>query len=123
MNMLSKLFGVADDQGEEQLKELVSDAQKQELEKQHTTAHDEKPQEDDAMEQKVDEAVDTILYNTFVRINHVFTEKDKKTFEELLNDEAKGDAVRYFVLARVPHFDALLQEEIEKYKKTLSEQP
>lgn len=53
-----------------------------------------------------------VLERTLARIAGVFTKEDMQTFASLESADTTGDAVKFFILAKVPHFEAILQEEI-----------
>lgn len=53
-----------------------------------------------------------VLERTFARVAGVFTKEDMQTFASLESADTTGDAVKFFVLSKVPQFEAILQEEI-----------
>lgn len=69
----------------------------------------------DLPEDQKQKAVDEIMEKVITRIAYVLVEEDIKTLEELGKNE-NSLAVRYFLLAKIPNFEKIFQEEAEDYK-------
>lgn len=61
--------------------------------------------------------VDLVLGNVFERVSAVLTEDDVRYLGEMANGSGEGtDAVVEYIRSKVPNFDTILTEEIEKFK-------
>lgn len=75
-------------------------------------------------QQKVaDELIDLVLQNVYTRAAHVLTDDDIKEVERLNIEDPSGNAVRYFLISKVPNFDQLFQEEADQLKNELENHP
>ncbi len=72
----------------------------------------------DDQKQKLDQLSGALLERVFMRVAHVLTEGDLKKIEELDKNDKEGQAVKYFLISKVPNFEAILDEEIQKLKQT-----
>lgn len=60
-----------------------------------------------------------IFARVLERVATVLTEEDMKVIETLNEKDAEGGKmVEGYLKAKVPNFDAIMQEEIEAYKKS-----
>lgn len=69
-----------------------------------------------------DTATEAILNKVFDRIAHVLTEDDIKQINELDKDDPTGNAVKYFLISKVPNFATIVQEELQAHKATHAQQ-
>lgn len=69
-------------------------------------------QSDIPVDKEAHARAELVLERTFARVAGVFTKEDMQTFASLESADTTGDAVKFFVLSKVPQFEAILQEEI-----------
>ncbi len=72
----------------------------------------------DDQKQKLDQLTGVLLKRVFMRVAHVLTAEDLTKIEELDKNDQEGQAVKYFLISKVPNFEAILDEEIQKLKQT-----
>lgn len=59
-----------------------------------------------------EEDKESILDKTLRRVAEVMTEEDMREFERIDREDTSGNAGKYFLMTRVPHFEDILQEEL-----------
>jgi hypothetical protein len=62
---------------------------------------------------------DSILDKTLGRVVEVLTEADMEEFQKIDKADPSGNAGKYFLMTRAPHFEAILQEELQFAQKQL----
>lgn len=73
----------------------------------------------DQQQKKVEEMAGVVLKRVFSRIVQVLTNADMEMIKTLDTDDPKGNAVKYFLMTKVPNLEYIIQEEIDLYKKEL----
>lgn len=66
---------------------------------------------------KTDKFADLLMKRVFMRIAHVLTEEDMNTIEELDKEDESGEAVKSFLINKVPNFDTIVEEETRHLSK------
>jgi hypothetical protein len=66
--------------------------------------------------QKLNELIETLLQRVFTRVAHALTDEDIQKIEELDKKDETGQAIRYFLISKVPNFEAIIEEEANKLK-------
>lgn len=61
---------------------------------------------------------ETVLDRVFSRVAPALTNEDMRKAELLNQEDPTGNAVKYFLLSKVPNFDVILQEEIKAERQT-----
>ena len=69
-----------------------------------------------------DELMTLVMQRVFTRIAPQFTEEEMVKIEAL-NQDSNNEALREFMLSKVPEFDDIVREEIEIVKSDLQKQP
>ena len=77
----------------------------------------------DQQTQKVNEMAGVVLKRVFSRIVQVLTNADMEMIKSLDVEDNKGNAVKYFLMTKVPNLEYIIQEEIDMYKKELVNNP
>jgi hypothetical protein len=63
------------------------------------------------------EAVGRVIYEAvFLRVMDLLDEAGQAEFEKVLTDAKSGDEILAFLEERVPNLDAIVQEEVQKFK-------
>ncbi len=62
-----------------------------------------------------DDVVDSVLY----RLAQAMTDEDMKALEDLDQQDKTGNSVKYYILSKFPNFDAIMKEEVTKYRESL----
>lgn len=70
-----------------------------------------------AAQVEIEVLIDTVLKRTFERIANVLLDEDMVKVKELDAKDPSGEAVHYFLLAKVANYDKILEEEVERVKK------
>lgn len=53
--------------------------------------------------------------NVLKRIAMVLTKEDMETIQQLDTQDPSGNATQYFLMSKVPNFEAIMKEELETY--------
>lgn len=72
----------------------------------------------DEQKQKLNQLSGEVIQRVFERVAHALTDEDMKKIEELDKDDETGQAVKYYLISKVPNFEAIMDEEIQKLKET-----
>lgn len=60
--------------------------------------------------------INVVMSRLMNRITAILTDQDAQALEKLVDTDKTGLAVNEFIMSRVPNFQGLLIEEIEKFK-------
>jgi len=71
-------------------------------------------------QKKAEELAEKAVTNVMARIANVLTDEDLDTIEALEKKDESGEAVKYFILTKVPNFELLVKEELTKLTLTNS---
>lgn len=64
--------------------------------------------------QRAGELSDQVLERVFTRISSVLTDEDMMEIEEIDAQDHNGEALKYFLISKVPNFEAILEEELKR---------
>lgn len=74
-------------------------------------------------QQKISEQLlNLVMQKVYTRIAPALTEEDMTRIKELNEQDTTGNSVRYFLLSKVPNFDAIFQEEVSLLKSKIDSQ-
>ena len=71
---------------------------------------------EDQKNQAVDDILEQILGNVLTRLSQALTEGDMQKIEEMTSaDKGNSEAIKYFLLTKVPNLDEIIKEEVSSY--------
>jgi hypothetical protein len=64
------------------------------------------------------EIPEQVIENVLKRVALILTKEDMETIQSLDREDSSGNATQYFLMGRVPNFEAIMQEEVKAYQAT-----
>ncbi len=73
----------------------------------------------DQRDEAVNDILEQIIENVLTRMSQALTEADMQKIEEIISsDKDNTEAIKYFLLTKMPNLDEVIKEEVTTYQKS-----